>query len=78
MRTSRPGRGVPRRVTRDSCGSSGEPVHTVPAASVMPKLPTWMVPGIAFCMAAAMPGGCTAKLLFISRTRERSARAKSA
>jgi hypothetical protein len=52
--------------------SSQPPVQTVPAASVMPKLPTCNACGIAAMIGSATPGGCTAKLLFISFTRDRS------
>ena len=72
MRTSRPGRGLPRRVMRRASVSSQPPVQTVPAASVMPKLPTCNACGIAAMIGSATPGGCTAKLLFISLTRDRS------
>jgi hypothetical protein len=58
-------------------GSEGEPVLTVPDASVMPKLPTCTAPGIAFMIGSATPGGCTAKLEFINRMWVRSRLAKS-
>ena len=59
-------------MTRDSSVSAGIPVDTVPAHSVMPKLPTWIAFGIALSIASLMPGGCTAKLEFMSLMRDRS------
>ena len=43
----------------------------------MPKLPTCNAFGMAAMMGAATPGGCTAKLLFIKRMRDRSRFLKS-
>ena len=76
MRTDQSSSGAPQRLVRSDHGSPRRLVVTVPAASVRPYVLTWIVCGTAEHTASRIHSGWTAKLLFMTRSFDRSTEAK--